>query len=117
MLRITFVALLALLLPLSSTSAGDLNESSKDRERTAEKFFNGTDADRDAILKDVMKIITERGYRDISVVPWFVMMARNSRGREVMLLVDPISLQVIEFENEDDETAAAPDALIPRLND
>ncbi|WP_068012813.1 hypothetical protein [Rhodoplanes sp. Z2-YC6860] len=117
MLRLLLVASLALILPLSSSSARDLRKAPKSHERTGEKFLNGTDADRDAVLKDVMKMITERGYREVSVVPWFVMMAKNSRGREVMLLVDPVELQIIEFEHDDDETAAVSETLVPTLHD
>jgi hypothetical protein len=116
MLRLLLVASLALILPLSSPSAGDFRKAPKSREQTVEKFLNGTDADRDVLLKDAMKMIKERGYREVSVVPWFVMMARNSRGREVMLLVDPAAQQIIEFER-DEETVSASETDIPAPRD
>jgi hypothetical protein len=43
------------------------------------------------------------------------MIAKNSRGREVLLLVDPVSLQTIEIEHEGDEIATAPETAIPKL--
>ena len=103
MLRFCLFAFLAfgVSLPLN---AADASKAPKKQERSVEKFFSGTDADRDAMLK----MIAPKGYHDVAVVPWFVLMAKNSRGREVLLLVDPISLQAMEIQNESDEMATAP---------
>lgn len=116
MLRFCLVGLLALAIPSLPLQAREMPKSSKGHERSAEKFLNGTDADRDAMLKDVVKLIAAKGYSDLAVVPWFVMMAKDARGREMLLVVDPVSLQMIEIQNESDETAAAaPEAAIPNL--
>jgi hypothetical protein len=117
--------LLALAIPSSPVYAGDARKAQKRQEssvetkrpeRSVDKFLNGTDAEREVMLNDVMKSIAGKGYREVSLVPWFVMMAKNSRGREVLLLVDPVSLQAIEIEHEDDEIAAAPETAIPGLH-
>jgi hypothetical protein len=52
-------------------------------------------------------VISEGRYREVSMVPWFVMVAKNAKGREVMLLVDPGTLMTLELESSDDQTAAA----------
>ena len=67
------------------------------------------------MLKDVAKMIAAKGYHDMAVVPWFVLMAKNSRGREVLLLVDPISLQAVEIQSDSDEMATGPETIIPKL--
>jgi hypothetical protein len=85
------------------------------QERTAEKFLNGTDADRDAMLKEVIRVISQGGYRDVAMVPWFVMIAKNPKGSEVMLLVDPVTLMTLELESADEHSAAASESAIPRL--
>jgi type VI protein secretion system component VasK len=117
MLRFCLVALLALAIPSSPLHAADARKAPKKQERSVEKFLDGTDADRDAMLKDVVKIIEARGYRELAVVPWFVMMAKNAKGREVLLLVDPVSLMAVEIENEPGETAAVPETVVPGLRD
>ena len=78
-------------------------------ERSAERFLNGTDADRDAMLKETAKIIANNGYTNIAVVPWFVMMATNKKGAEVLLLVDPVKQVAVEIDTEPGkaETATA----------
>lgn len=115
MLRFGLAALLALAIPSSPLHAGDTRKAPKQQQRSIERFLKGTDAEREAMLKEVVKIIAARGYRELSVVPWFVMTAKNAKGREVLLLVDAISLQVIEIEREDEEIAAAPETVIPKL--
>lgn len=116
MLRRFFLALLVLAIPASLLhAASDARKAPKRQERSVETFLKGTDADRDAMLKEVVKLIAAKGYRELSVVPWFVLMAKNARGQEVLLLVDPVAMQAFEFQNEGDETAAAPEAVIPRL--
>jgi hypothetical protein len=79
-----------------------------------EQFLNGTDAERDARLKEVVRVISEGGYRDVSMVPWFVMVAKNAKGSEVMLLVDPVTLMTLELESGDEQRAAA-ESAIPQL--
>jgi hypothetical protein len=114
MLRFCLVPFLALSVA-TPLLARDVRNAPKKQERSVETFLNGTDAEREAMLNDVVKIIVARGYREVSLVPWFVMMAKNSKGREVLLLVDPISLQTIEIEHEGDEIATAPETAIPKL--
>jgi hypothetical protein len=95
-------------------NAADASKAPKKQELSVERFFSGTDADRDAMLK----MIAPKGYHDVAVVPWFVLMAKkNSRGREVLLLVDPISLQAMEIQNESDEMATAPETVAPKPRD
>jgi hypothetical protein len=109
MLRLAVAVALAFVVP--SVCRG--TEPSK-QERTAEKFLNATDADRDAMLKEVVRVISEGGYRDVSMVPWFVMVAKNAKGNEVMLLVDPVTLMTLELESGDERGAAA-ESAIPQL--
>ena len=84
-------------------------------EGTAERFLNGTDADRDAMLKEVIRVISEGGYHDVSMVPWFVMIAKNAKGSDVMLLVDPVTLMMLELERGDQQSTAA-EAAIPKFS-
>ena len=50
------------------------------------------------------------------MVPWFVMVARNAKGAEVLLLVDPVSAMTLELESGGDQRAgAAPETTIPQL--
>jgi len=107
MLRFGFIVLLALAVPLSPLHAGAARKAPKKQERSIERFVDGTDAERKAMLKNTLKTLAALGYRDVLLVPWFVMMAKNERGREVLLLVDPVSMQTMEIEREDDEVAAA----------
>jgi hypothetical protein len=79
-----------------------------------EKFLNGTDADRDAMLKEVVRVISEGGYRDVSMVPWFVMVAKNAKGSQVLLLIDPVTQMTLELESGDEQGAAA-ESAIPQL--
>jgi hypothetical protein len=111
MLRLAVAIIAALAVP----SVGVGAESAPTQERSVERFLNGTDADRDAMLKEVVRIISEGGYRDVSMVPWFVMIARNAKGVEVMLLVDPVTLMTLELESGDANAAQAPETAIPRL--
>jgi hypothetical protein len=115
MLRFCLLASLALAIAPTPLHAGDTHKAPKTQERSVERFLNGSDAEREAMVNDVVKILATRGYRELSVVPWFVMMAKNSGGQEVLLLVDPVSLQVIEIQHEGDEIAAAPETAIPKL--
>lgn len=115
MLRVCLVCLLALVIPSSPVHAGDARKASKSHERSVEKFLSGTDASRDAMLKDVVKMIAAKGYRELSVVPWFVMMAKDAGGWDVLLVVDPVSLQMVEIPSESGETAAAPETAVPKL--
>jgi hypothetical protein len=88
-----------------------------DSARSVERFLNGTDADRDVMLRETARSIADNGYSDVALVPWFVMMAKNRKGAEVLLLVDPVSRIAVEIENgpSEAETAAAPETQIPKL--
>ena len=112
MLRFCLFAFLAfgVSLPLN---AADARKAPKKQERSVGKLLSGTGTDRDAMLK----MITPKGYLGVAVVPWLVLMAKNSRGREVLLLVDPISMQAMEIQKDSDEMATAPETLIPKLGD
>ena len=111
MLRFAVVVALAFVVP---SVCGGAEPGSK-QERSAEKFLNGTDADRDAMLKEVVRAISEGGYRDVSMVPWFVMVAKNAKGSEVLLLVDPVTQMTLELESGNNEKAAASELAIPKF--
>jgi hypothetical protein len=100
-------AVTGLALVLSSAAlAGDAGTTAgSDETRKADKFVNGTDADRDAMLQDVVNRITGSGYRDLSVVPFFVLAGKNPKGEDVLLLVDPVNLTAIELQTQNDEKA------------
>jgi hypothetical protein len=119
MLRFAVIVALAFVVPsvcrgAEPASRQQPNADSR-QERNVEKFLNGTDADRDAMLKEVVRVISEGGYRDVSMVPWFVMVAKNTKGTEVMLLVDPVTLMTLELESGDEQNAAASELTIPQL--
>ncbi len=111
MLRFAVIVALAFVVPSVCRGA----EPVPGQKRTAERFLNGTDADRDAMLKEVVRVISEGGYRDVSMVPWFVMVAKNAKGTEVMLLVDPVTLMTLELESGEEQNAAASELAIPQL--
>jgi hypothetical protein len=111
MLRFAVVVALAFVVP----SVGRGAEPDSKQGRTAERFLNGTDADRDAMLKEVITVISKGGYRDVAMIPWFVMVAKNAKGREVMLLVDPVTSMTLELERADEHRAAASESEIPQL--
>jgi hypothetical protein len=111
MLRFAVAVALAFVVPSVCRGAEPVSK----HERSAEKFLNGTDADRDAMLNEVVKVISEGGYRDVAMIPWFVMIARNAKGSEVMLLVDPVTLMTLELERADGQNAAASESTIPQL--
>jgi hypothetical protein len=123
MLRFAVAVALAFVVPSVSLGAEPVlrqepsldSRQERGQERSVEKFFNGTDADRDAMLKEVVRIISEGGYRDVSMVPWFVMVAKNAKGTEVILLVDPVTLMTLELESGDEPNAAASELTIPQL--
>jgi hypothetical protein len=119
MLRFAIIVALAFIVPsvcggAEPVSRQEPNVDSR-QERSVEKFLNGTDADRDAMLKEVVRVISEGGYRDVSMVPWFVMVAKNTKGTEVMLLVDPVTLMTLELESGDEQNAAASELAVPQL--
>jgi hypothetical protein len=112
MLRWAFAVAVALAAPSLGLGA----EVASRQERAADRFLNGTDADRDAMLRDVLRVISEGGYRDVSMIPWFVMVAKNAKGAEVMLLVDPVTMMTLELESADGQSAgAASETAIPQL--
>ena len=117
MLRFSLAAALAIAISSSPTYAQPASKSAPKQERTAERFLNGTDADRDAMLKDVAKAISDSGYHDVAMVPWFVMIAKNRKGDDVMLLIDPVTLTALELDNPGNATHAteAAETHIPRL--
>jgi hypothetical protein len=43
------------------------------------------------------------------------MVAKNPKGTEVMLLVDPVTLMTLELESGDEQNAAASELTIPQL--
>jgi type VI protein secretion system component VasK len=88
---------LALLSP-PAASAGDTQQAALPAQRTIDEFLAGSDAERDAMLQHVVKLVAQRGYRQLSVVPWFVLAAKNAAGKDVVLLVDPVSLTATELE-------------------
>ena len=71
MLRFALAVVFACSVPFSGLGA----EPASKQERSVEKFMHGTDADRDAMLKQVVRLIGENGYRDVAMIPWFVMVA------------------------------------------
>jgi hypothetical protein len=118
MLHLGLLAVLSLTVTSSLAYSGPAkNTAAPPQERTIEQFLHGTDAERDAMLKDVAKSISDSGYREVQLVPWVVMMAKNAKGVDVMLLVDPVSHVALEIDNGSGErdAAAASETVIPKL--
>jgi hypothetical protein len=117
MFRLGFLIVLTAIFPSSLYAEPAKTTAASRQERMIERFLNGTDAERDAMLKDVAKSIADSGYRDLQVVPWMVMMAKNAQGVDVMLLVDPVSQIALEIDKGfgERDAAAASETMIPQL--
>ena len=117
MLSLSLAVALALAVSSSLIFAQPTSKSAPKQERTVERFLNGTDADRDAMLKDVAKAISDAGYQEVSMVPWLVMIAKNRKGTDVMLLIDPVTLMALELDRPGNATEAteASETAIPGL--
>lgn len=100
MLRFALIAALAVM--THTANAQNANDpSTQSEQRPAEKLLE----DRDAMLKETMDSIAKNGYRDLAVAPWFVIIAKNDKGKDVVLLVDPVSKISLELEAPTDENA------------
>src|SRR5215204_383647 len=119
MLRFSLVAALTLAVLSSMTFAeqAQKGDAGQTKDQRLEKFLNGTDTERDAMLRDVAKSIADNGYRDLSVLPWMVMMATNSNGMDVLLLVDPVSNVALELDRGplERDAASASEIRIPKM--
>jgi hypothetical protein len=53
----------------------------------------------------VVTNIAKNGYRELSVVPWMVMAAKNAKGQDVILLIDPSTQRAMELQIGSDDQA------------
>ena len=103
MLRFAIAVALAFVVPSVCRAAESVSRQ--------EQFLNGTDAQRHAMLKEVLGVVSKGGYRDVVMMPWYVVVAKNAKGSEVMLLVDPVTLMTLELETATEQSAASESAL------
>jgi len=60
----------------------------------------------EAFLRQITDAVEGGGYKDPSVVPMFVVSATDAKGKRVLLLVDPETLQAIEVRDDPDVAAS-----------
>jgi len=119
MRRLSMIVLLTLMTPIALAQARPAPKTIPNSERSSERANAGADAKKETIPKKILQAIAESGYRDVQVVSWLVMMAKNPEGREVMLLVEPVSLLAVEIDNGaeiSDAKAKTPETALPKLH-
>ena len=54
----------------------------------------------DALLQDVIDAVKNSGFKNVGVLPMFVVSAKSADGKDVLLLIDPQTMHAIEVKDE-----------------
>jgi hypothetical protein len=94
------LSLAVILILLTSTAIAKVEQTHKGVIALPKQEVGPAAPEFDALLQEVIDAVEKSGFKNVGVLPMFVISAIAADGKDVLLLVDPQTMQAIEVKDE-----------------
>jgi hypothetical protein len=100
------LALAAALSLLATTAFAKVEPARAEAPPATSTFETPAEPGFEAAVDQVVEAVKQTGFKDVEILPMMVVSATDANGKRVMLLIDPRTMQAIEF-TDGDQTASS----------